>query len=201
MVRINLLPIREILRNRYLKRFIVVSCAALAGTVGIMILWYIVVSVERSNLDEHRAKLQKRQAVLAKDNEDLVKKKNDEGRLKKQVYEIRKLVQDRDSIERFMAAISRAIPDDVWLESLEKNQSRDFLLKGKGSDNNSIINFVDRLQTIKANFSDGNPYLDSSRKDEQAFFGDVKLLEVSAAPEGKAVIKGSMDFKIIGRLR
>jgi type IV pilus assembly protein PilN len=201
MVRINLLPIREILRKRYLKRFILLSCAALAVTVGIMALWYFAESMKLSHLAERRASLDKKQASLAEHNKAIDILVAKEAQLKKRLEEFRRLIEDRDSVARLMAAVSQSIPDDLWLDSLEKSKNREFALIGRGLDNNSIITFVDRLQTLKGNFSETNTYQDASRKDEPAFFAEVKLDKLGSATETKEDGRGTVNFKIVGRIR
>lgn len=201
MVRINLLPIREILRKRYLKKFIVFSCAAFAVIVGIMALWYYAMTLKLSRLAEQRTALGKEQAALAEKNKAIDALVAKEGQLKRRLEEFRRLIEDRDSVAHLMSAISQSIPEDVWLDSFEKTRNSEFALIGRGLDNNSIMAFVDKLQTLKRNFSQVGGTQNSPKKDEETFFAEVKLDKLGAAADAKDEGKGTANFKIVGRIR
>lgn len=201
MVRINLLPIRDILRKRDLKRFIVLSCIALSATVGIMVFWYLTLNAKLSALGQDHSALQKRLEQLTERNKEITSLTKEEGQLKKQLNEIRKLVQNRDSFARIMEAISLTIPEDVWLESLEKTPNRNFTLVGKSLDNSSVTSFVEKLQTIRIDFTQKSLHQDPGETSQQTFFADVDFKGFEAATGGAETAKGTINFKIVGRLR
>lgn len=197
MVRINLLPIRDILRRRELKQFIVLAGAALVGVIAICAFTYLFFSLEVTNLETERRQYKKQLEKLKAQNKEITDLKNEITRLQKQVDTIQKLTKIRDTPAPFMAALSLAIPDEVWLKTISKTR-KNFAINGIGVDNTVIVNFVERLQKIRGKFTRKKPWLDPRNKKEKSFFKDVRLVSIVAnTSSGLATVQ----FQVTGHLR
>ncbi len=198
MVRINLLPIRGILRRRELKQFIIIAAGALALAALIMVGVYVYTDWVIGDLQAKEAKLQAELNDLKQKNQRLADLENEIIRLQKQVDTIQKLTKTRDTPAPFLGAVSLAIPDEVWISGLTK-QGQSFSVDGTGADNTVVVNFVHQLQRVRKGFSKAKPFIDKANKEDQTFFSDVKLLQIvsQSKPGGLA----SVQFKITGTIR
>ncbi len=162
MVRINLLPIREILRKRELKQFAILSIVLLASTLALMAMTYLFFDWKQKSLEDERQAQSAKLEALKKKNAEIEELKTRITLLQKQVDTIQKLTKTRDTPAPFLQAVSLAIPDEVWLQSITKS-GRSFALDGIGLDNTVVVNFVQRLQRIKEGFSERQPVLRAER--------------------------------------
>jgi type IV pilus assembly protein PilN len=198
MVRVNLLPIRDILRKRELKQFGLLTAVIFASTIGLAVCTAVFFSWKISTLEHdkkvHETKLNK----LKQQNKEIEELKNRIARLQRQVDTIQRLTKIRDTPAPFMAAVALAIPDEVWLNSITKT-GRSFALDGVGVDNTVVVNFVQRLQSIKQGFSPKQPWVNPAVPTDHTFFAEVKLLQIVASKGAGGL--GSMSFKIVGNLR
>jgi type IV pilus assembly protein PilN len=193
MVKINLLPIRQILRTRELKQFATLAVAILLVTLLALTGTYWWLSTKVSSLQAEQRLQQDKLNQLKRKNKEINKLKAEIARLQRQVDTIKKLTRIRNTPAPFMAALSIAIPDEVWLSSISKTGAR-FSLVGMGVDNTVVVNFVHRLQRIKQGFTLKHPWLDPEKHDQKSFFSTVKLVQI--------VRKGaSMSFTIVGTQR
>ena len=199
MVRVNLLPIRDILRKRELKQFLLLTAVIVASTFGLMVCTAVFFSWKISTLEKDRTVHETKLNQLKQKNKEIEDLKNRIARLQRQVDTIQRLTKIRDTPAPFMAAVALAIPDEVWLNSITKT-GRSFALDGVGVDNTVVVNFVQRLQSIKQGFTLKQPWANPAVPTDQTFFMDVKLLQIVAAT-GAAGGLGSMSFKIVGNLR
>ncbi len=201
MVRINLLPIREILRQRELQQFGITALAIFVGTILIMVATYMIFSGKVSSLQAEQQEQQKKLDALKAQNQEIDELKNRIARLQKQVETIKKLTETRDTPGPFMSAVSLAIPQEVWIKAMVKT-GKQFNLDGIGADNTVVVRFVQNLSRIRSDFTVNNPYIKDNSESEKTFFSDVRLVQlVSAAGSSQAAGSGSMSFKIVGNLR
>jgi type IV pilus assembly protein PilN len=201
MVRINLLPIREILRKRELKQFGLFAGAAVASAIALTIVAYLYLSWTISAYQTKQANLQKELNQLKQKNKEIEDLKNRITRLQKQVDTIERLTKTRDTPAPFMAALSMAIPDEVWVATITKS-GRSFALDGTGVDNTAVVHFVERLQKIRQGFTAKQPFIDPANPKDKSFFSDVNLVQVLAASgAGSGPGLGTMSFKITGSVR
>ncbi len=201
MVRINLLPIREILRKRELKQFALFGGAAVACVIALTIVAYLYLSWTISAHQAKQANLQKELNQLKQKNKEVEDLKNRITRLQKQVDTIERLTKTRDTPAPFMAALSMAIPDEVWVTSITKS-GRGFTVDGTGVDNTAVVNFVERLQKVRKVFTAKQPFINPANPNEKSFFSDVNLVQVLAgAKAGGAPGLGIMSFKVTGSVR
>lgn len=198
MVRINLLPIRDILRKRELKQFFMLVGIALVGVIAICALTYLFFSLQVTNLETERRAHQQKLNKLKARNKEITDLKSEITRLQKQVDTIQKLTKIRDTPAPFMAAVSLAIPDEVWLNTIAKSH-KSFSLNGTGVDNTVVVNFVERLQKIRQDFTPQQPWLDPKNKKQKSFFRNVKLVSIVASTKSSGL--ATVTFQVTGHLR
>jgi Tfp pilus assembly protein PilN len=198
MVRINLLPIRGILRRRELKQFIIVAGAALVCTVLVMGAAYLFMEWTLDNLRNSETKLKAKLADLKKQNQAIEDLKTEITRLQKQVETIQTLTRTRVSPAPFLGALSLAMPDDIWVNAVSK-QGQSFSVDGLGGDNTVVVDFVHRLQTIRQGFTVRRPYIDKKNPDDVPFFSEVKLMRIVAATKPGGL--EAVSFQITGMVR
>ena len=198
MVRVNLLPIRETLRKRELKQFALLAGGIFLSAVAIMALSYIFFSYRVSSLEREQSTQQAKLNQLKEKNKEIEVLKNEITRLQKQVDTIERLTKIRDTPAPFMAALSLAIPDEVWISAVSKT-GRSFAVDGTGIDNTVVVNFVERLQKIKQGFTEKQPWVDPKKQGEQTFFNNVKLVQIVAS--GGTAGLGTMSFKVVGNIK
>jgi type IV pilus assembly protein PilN len=203
MVKINLLPIREILRKRELKQFALFAGAAVASVIAITIVAYLYLSWTISGYQKRQTGLQTELAQLKQQNKEIEDRKNRITRLQKQVDTIERLTKTRDTPAPFMKALSMAIPDEVWVTGITKS-GRSFTLDGTGVDSTAVVHFVERLQKIRQDVAATQQGTSSAEPNDKGFFSDVNLIQVlagSATGTGPTPGLGSMSFKITGNIR
>jgi type IV pilus assembly protein PilN len=198
MVRINLLPIRDLLRKKELKQFGLFAGATVVAVIGLMFATYLYFSWTISSLQQEQSRLQTRLNKLKQENKEIEDLKNKITSLQKQVDTIEKLTKTRDTPAPFLAALSLATPDEVWLSGITKG-GRGFSLDGTGVDNTAVVNFVSRLQKVKQGFTVRQPFINPADPKDKSFFGEINLVQVVAG-SGSAGL-GTVSFKIVGTLR
>ena len=198
MVRVNLLPIRDILRKRELKQFLLLTAVIVASAIGLMAFAYLFFTWKISDLEAQQKAHQTELNQLKEKNREIEDLKNRIAQRQRQVDTIERLTKIRDTPATFMAAISLAIPDAVWLNGITKT-GPSFALDGVGVDNTVVVNFVQRLQSIRQGFTAKQPWVNPAVPTDKSFFSEVKLLQIVAA--GGAGGLGTMSFKIVGNLR
>lgn len=167
MVRINLLPIREILRKREMKQFIILACAIVASTFAIMGLTFLYFTWVKDGLLAQKKSQETKLSQLREENKAIEALKKEVARLQTQVDNIQKLTKVRITPAPFMAALSIAIPEEVWVDSIQKSGSS-FSLDGTGIDSTVVVNFVERLQRVRKDFTEVDPWLRAAPKQVNA---------------------------------
>lgn len=201
MVKINLLPVRQTLRRKKLKKFGLISAGVLAGAVLIMVGTWFYMDWVISDLKKREGNLKVQLDKLVAANKEIEKLKEEINRLQKQVETIKDLTKKRDNPARFLSAVSLAIPDEVWVDTISKT-GRSFALSGTGVDDTAVVNFVQRLQDIRKDFTKKDPWRKKDDPKDEPFFIDVKLLQsVSATSGGGTTGLGVKQFKIVGNLK
>jgi len=198
MVRINLLPIREILRRRELKQFILMASVALAAVVGVMLVTYLFFSFKQSSLEAEKKGLTVKLQKLKEQNKRIQSLEDEINRLQKQVKTVEQLTKIRDTPAPFMSALAQTIPDEVWVGSITKT-GKSFSLDGTGLDNTVVVKFVENLQKIRQGFTAESLWVNPKDPNSVSFFTNVKLVQIVAT--GGAGGAGTMNFKITGNVR
>ncbi len=192
MVRINLLPIRSLLRKRELKQFYVIAGVIMAAAFVVMGMVYVYYDSYITKLQEEKAGKNKELADLKQKNKEIADLKAKVESLNQQVKSVRDLTKKRISPAPFMQAVSLAIPADVWLNKIAKTDTG-FQLAGSGVDNTVVVDFVQRLQRLKRKQVEPGAAKDEQDKE---FFSKVELKRVT-----RAAGRGGLDeiqFEISG---
>lgn len=195
MVRINLLPVREILRKRELKQFAIAAAAIMVVAVLGMVGTYWWLSTRISDLQAQKASEQRKLAELQKQNERINKLKAEIATLERQRDTIKQLTQSRDTPAGFMVALASAVPDEVWLTKIDKS-GKTFSLQGQGLDNTVVVKFVENLQKVKKDAVLKRQGLPAPQPPNQPFFSSVKLVQTVRGGSGP----GEIQFGITGTL-
>lgn len=199
MVKINLLPIREILRKRQLKSFAILAGVIFLSTIALMVLLYFVYSNKQSNMEAELSQKRAQLKKLEEENKAIEEKRREIARLETQVKSIKALTETRDTPAPFMSALSYAIPQEVWVASVVKN-GKQFSVDGVGLDNTVVVKFVQNLSRIRSDFSERNLFVRDNEHDK-TFFTDVKLVSIMADNSAVRNATSAMAFKIVGHLR
>jgi len=202
MVRINLLPIRDILRKRELKQFLLMTGVAFLALFAVMALVYLFFSLKQGNLETQIKSLKLTLDKLKNENKEIQKLRDELTNLQKQVETIQRLTRIRDTPAPFMAAVSMSIPEEVWVGNITKT-GKSFTIDGVGMDNTVVVKFVENLQSVtveKARQAMGDTQApatpDEKKFQSQPFFRSVKLVQIVAG--GGQTGLGTMNFKIVG---
>jgi type IV pilus assembly protein PilN len=198
MVRVNLLPIRDILRKRELKHFVLLGAIFVAGTFGLIVCTALAYQWKIASLEKDKKVHETKLKELKEKNKKIEELKNRIAQRQRQVDTMERLIKTRDTSAPFLAAVSVAIPDEVWLNSITKT-GQNFALDGIGVDNTVVVNFVQRLQSLKQGFTLKQPWVNASVPTDKSFFTNVKLLQIVATGGARGL--GTMSFKIVGNLR
>jgi hypothetical protein len=150
-------------------------------------------------LQQEQSRKQTRLNQLKQENKEIEDLKNKITSLQKQVDTIEKLTKTRDTPAPFLAALSLATPDEVWLSGIHKG-GKGFSLDGTGVDNTAVVNFVSKLQKVRQGFTLRQPFINPADPKEQSFFNEINLVQVVAGSSGTAGL-GTVSFKIVGTLR
>jgi len=201
MVKINLLPIRQTLRRKALKKFGLISAGVLAGAILIMVGAWFYMDWVISDLKKREGNLKVQLDKLVAANKEIEKLKEEINRLQKQVETIKDLTKKRDNPARFLSAVSLAIPDEVWVDTISKT-GRSFAVSGTGVDDTAVVKFVQQLQDLRKDFTKQDRWRKKDDPKDEPFFTDVKLLQsVSATSGGGTTGLGVKQFKIVGNLK
>lgn len=196
MVRINLLPVRDILRKRDLKQFVIAAAVivlvALLGMFGTY--WWL--STRISDLQVQKAAEQKKLAELQKQNERINRLKAEIATLERQRDTIKQLTQSRDTPAGFMVALASAVPGEVWITKIDKSGKK-FSIQGQGLDNTVVVKFVENLQKVKKDAVLKRQGAPAGQSPDQTFFSSVKLVQTVRGGGGP----GEVQFGITGTIR
>lgn len=180
MIRINLLPVREIQAEFGRRQEIIIAGVSLGLTLALILGLYLLQSTRLSNLEGDLAELRKESEALsvqAKGVADLKKKIID---LKGKLEVIEELNKKKTGPVRVMESLSAATPSRLWLTQF-KESGGDLTLDGLAVDNRTIADFLKAL----SNF---------------VYFNNVELVETTQVeqegiPLKKFSIKSNLLYK------
>ncbi len=144
MIKLNLLPYRAQRWRLQLLKLVVITLSVLFVVIALITTVHLVTSAHLDGL------IAKKQALM-EENRRLRKKIGkirNIDRLRKDV-ESKLAVVDRLQAGRFLSlrallALSRAIPENVWLNSIKNSRKRIFI-QGQGESNNAVAEFMRQL--------------------------------------------------------
>jgi type IV pilus assembly protein PilN len=164
MMRINLLPHREIRRKEQQKQF--VASLGLVAIVGVVIAYggYYILDEEHTNQINRNKFLSGEIARVDKDIEEINRLKEQTAALlaRKQVVET--LQSNRSETVHLLDQLARQLPDGMYLRSFKQQDAKVTV--------NGVTQSQARVSTLMRN-------LESSQK-----LGNPALVEIKAAPQG-----------------
>jgi len=147
MIRLNLLPYRALRWRLKLLKMVSVTVAVLLAVVALIVTVHLITSSHLDGLMAEKKALQQ---------ENL--------RLKRKIGKIRNIDKLRADVEaklavidtlqagrfrslRLLLALSRALPENVWVDSIRDDGKR-FSIQGQGESNNVVAEFMRQLEEL-----------------------------------------------------
>ncbi len=177
MIRINLLPVREIKAEVGRRNDLIVAGLSLALTALLIVGTYLFQSYRRSSFETELADLKREIETLnvqVKEVGDLEKKISD---LKSKLQVIEDLNKKKVGPVRVMESLSSATPGRLWLTEF-KESSGNLSLNGAAADNQTIADFLRALA-------------------RSVYFKDVDLIESSQDEKNRPPVK---KFSVKGQV-
>ncbi len=185
MIRINLLPYREQRWRLQLLKLVSITVSVLVVVILVMTTVHLITSGRLEGLRAEKATLQKENARLKRK----IGKIRNIDKLRKDV-EAKLAVIDTLQAGRFrslrsLLALSKSLPESVWLTSIRDN-GKGFLVVGKGESNNVVAEFMRQLDA-SPNFA--NVRLDVIKRGEvngvkvRAFTLSMDLVDLNNEPK------------------
>lgn len=168
MIRVNLLPHREIRRRRQQRQFFIMFGVVLA--IGVTI-WFLVHTSLSSRYEDQLSRnsfLQAEIVKLDKEIEDIKKLKEMTASLLARKKVVETLQGNRAEVVHLLDELTRQLPDGVYLKSLKQTGNRVTI--------NGYTQSQARVSTLMRNL-DASPYLESAN-----------LIEIKAVPQGSGRI-------------
>jgi type IV pilus assembly protein PilN len=163
MIRLNLLPVRELNAETNRRRELIVAGISLAVTTVILLGAYVYQSVQLSNLSNELPTIRKEVEVLNSKIKEL-------GNLEAKIKELRskhKVIEDLRAQKigpaLVMDSLAAAIPSSLWLIEI-KQSGGGLVINGLATDNQSVAEFIRSLS-------------------RSGHFKDVELVETTQADE------------------
>jgi type IV pilus assembly protein PilN len=163
MIRLNLLPVRELNAESTRRRELIVAGISLAVTTVILLGAYVYQSVQLSNLSSELPTLRKEIEVLNSKIKEL-------GNLEAKIKELtskHKVIEDLRTQKigpaLVMDSLAAAIPSSLWLMEI-KQIGAGLVINGLATDNQSVAEFIRSLS-------------------RSGHFKDVELVETTQADE------------------
>lgn len=120
MIRINLLPVRQVQKREAGRQFIVLMVGTLIIAAAANAFWYNDASGKRDaaqrKLDDTNARIAQLEKVIGEVN-NLAKRKKE---VEEKLAELNKLLTERKGPVKLLDALSNAIPKKVWLVTFEE---------------------------------------------------------------------------------
>jgi type IV pilus assembly protein PilN len=169
MIRINLLPIREISAEVTRRRDLIVGATTLVVTL-------VVIAGVYFSQASHLSSLQKQLAELRKENEMLNTQVKEVGELQNKIKELKSKTQVLEDLNRkkvgpvrVLESLAAATPSGLWITEYRES-GNDVSITGMAMDNQTVADFLRALSTF-------------------AYFRGVELVETTQADEKTGAYK------------
>ena len=147
MIRINLLPTREIRAARRKRRTVIAGAAALCFAAGALAAFNIS-QLRRQTVSD--SELTERRQLVAGLRLDTKAVKELEGRIRRQRHRnqaVEAWLQRRAHHSRVLRGLSTAAPERLWLTRYAESGDK-MILEGRATDDDSITRFLRRLLPV-----------------------------------------------------
>jgi len=145
MIKINLLPYREIVRKESIVTHATIAIVSLSL---VMVSIVLAESIMRSKINDVKNDISKTEKEIASSKvqlEEIETLKKEKEVYRKQFEVIENLKKDKEGPVRIMDDLATRIPDKIWLETL-KQIGNNIELAGIAVDNNLISKFMSNLE-------------------------------------------------------
>lgn len=179
MIRINLLPVREIRRRLAARRQLQLSLVLLVAAIAGGAWFYTVQNQELHERHTELARLESELANLDKIIKEVQKFQNQKALLEQKVEVIGGLKKNQRRPARLLDEVSRSLPEQVWIMSV-KESGQAYQIIGKSFDNVGIAAFMENLE-------------------RSAVFEGVELIESkSEALQGRQLVGFTVTARLSG---
>jgi len=145
MIRINLLPYRAARRQAQILQHLVVVLGAVALAVLISLTAHWIGSAQLSSLQEDYARIRAENVALQKKIGKIKDLDNLRADVERKLKLVDELQQGRFRSLKTFDAISRTIPENVWLSGVD-DKGNSINLNGLGESNTAVANFMRNLE-------------------------------------------------------
>lgn len=145
MIRINLLPKKEIKKRAALLEQGVVAGIAVIVVLAGLVLFYLHAQAKVAALDEDIAKTKQELKELEKKKAQIEEYKAAELIVQRKIDVIKKLEQQKSGPVLMLDEIAKVIPPKMWLTQL-KTQGSSLTMEGIAIDNPTIAEFMTKLE-------------------------------------------------------
>lgn len=145
MIRINLLPVKQLKKKKRLRNEVIVFSAAFVGLLLILALVGLGLSQKISHLKGDIAGLQRKKASYQPILNKIKKLQADKKKLETKLAAIKELKQDSQLTVRVLDEVASRTPSSrLWLKSLKQSKGQ-LQLAGVALDNATIAQFMQQL--------------------------------------------------------
>jgi type IV pilus assembly protein PilN len=148
MIKINLLPYRDILKKKSTFNHVFIGVATLAGTLLVVLLVNLLITGRISAVERETVRVEGEIAQNKKIVEEIEKLKAEKELYRKQLEVIENLKKGAKGPVLLLDRLAGSMPDKTWLLSL-KQQGGNLEIVGAALDNRSIPIFMSRLKATK----------------------------------------------------
>lgn len=145
MIRINLLPVKKVKKKKKLPATLVLMVLVLFLALGAMAYLYVAQRSEISRLDRDVKKANEELVQLAEVSKQVEKFERDKKEMDRKLDIIAKLSADQHRPVRLMDAISRSLPEDIWLSNITTSDVN-IKISGYAMTSVGVSNFMTRLK-------------------------------------------------------
>jgi len=151
MIRINLLPYRDMRRRGQILKYILVALVGLIVTGLLLLASYSWTNMELSDAKNSLQGIQLQNIALKNKIGELSKFKEVQAEVQKKLELVDKLQRGRFRSLQSMRALSESIPKNVWLTRVTDNGST-ISISGLGESNRAVSGFMRALEDQKVFF-------------------------------------------------
>jgi type IV pilus assembly protein PilN len=145
VIRINLLPYREVRQRAQLIRDGTVAGAVLAGVLILLAGWYWLLQQEAQRQQQRVTYMQRQLAQLNQQASEVQRIKGLREDLVAKIEVIRELQSGRDRPVRILQTLGQAVPESVSLKRIQQEPDQ-LKLEGSARSNAAISSFMRRLE-------------------------------------------------------
>lgn len=145
MIRINLLPVRDLQKKEKIRNQLIAAVLAVGGVLlgcgGLYAYTSMNISAEKTAIQAADNEIKSLQKTLGK----IAEFKNLQQELQAKLDVLKKLKENKSGPARLLDELAKAVPDKVWLTSFSESGSV-YQMEGFGLNEQSVASFLQRLE-------------------------------------------------------